>query len=95
MCAGKHLKPYQGLKHCNDAFKNRVHRRKTPKTLSGIETNGLKLTRNPQNPSRKTPKTLSGIETHFLRFQTLKCWRRKTPKTLSGIETEVMVVVVS
>ena len=36
--------------------------RKTPKTLSGIETNGATSLETPLD-SRKTPKTLSGIET--------------------------------
>ena len=36
--AGKHLKPYQGLKQESSSLAVAEESRKTPKTLSGIET---------------------------------------------------------
>ena len=36
--AGKHLKPYQGLKLMYSLVYRLLYGRKTPKTLSGIET---------------------------------------------------------
>ena len=62
--------------------------RKTPKTLSGIET------------LVKAVSVIGGIaEKHLKPYQGLKRWQlkyfkiifgRKTPKTLSGIETEMI-----
>ena len=49
-CAGKHLKPYQGLKLKHYLLRYRSKQcRKTPKTLSGIETL-------PASESRLIPK---------------------------------------
>jgi hypothetical protein len=39
---GKTLKPYQGLKRTITAEEASLYCRKNPKTLSGIETGGLK-----------------------------------------------------
>ena len=89
--AGKHLKPYQGLKLPPDlSMPASTSRRKTPKTLSGIETDVL-----------ATGRLLIGAGKHLKPYQGLKPaianWdapgpSRKTPKTLSGIETELFVL---
>ena len=48
----------------NTATVSNTGGRKTPKTLSGIETSGRSNGGNGRD-CRKTPKTLSGIETGF------------------------------
>ena len=64
--AGKYLKPYQGLKLCEQDYQIilSLSSRKIPKTLSGIET--LASWSERSSPRRKIPKTLSGIETGII-----------------------------
>ena len=51
--AGKHLKPYQGLKLASRRLRAGASCRKTPKTLSGIETVDA-IHRGRRNPPENT-----------------------------------------
>ena len=60
--------------------------RKTPESLTGIETKWLNFLRVKQN-GRKTPESLTGIETYYAEDHRIAQESRKTPESLTGIET--------
>ena len=90
LCAGKYLKPYQGLKL--GLFRGLEDSHRAGKYLKPYQ--GLKQMLGSfyqTVESRKIPKTLSGIETPPSAFYAWTRTRRKIPKTLSGIETMRLV----
>ena len=88
-CAGKYLKPYQGLKLFGTLIALPILSRKIPKTLSGIETRITMGYRFYFTRAGKYLKPYQGLKLLSHLSPEGKCaLGRKIPKTLSGIETK-------